>query len=108
MVVSYLFITSSLTGHPPPHEDIDLKPNPVYGVAGSGMYYCLAGIGLRWRSWILCHISLTDQPSPHEDIDLQPNPVYGISGLQDSQDYYAWDHIHKTSGDMDYTYDDVN
>ena len=79
MVVSYLFITSSLTDHPPPQEDIDLKPNPVYGIAGSGMYYSLAGMvsgeGHRYSL-----ISLTDYPPLQEDIDLQPNPVYGVAG----------------------------
>ena len=55
-------------------------------------------------------ISLTDHPPPQEDIDLKPNPVYGVSGLQESQlgYYYARDHIHKTSADINDTYEYVN
>ena len=52
--------------------------------------------------------SLSDYPSPQEDIDTKPIPVYGVSGPQESQDYYALDHIHKTSGDVTDTYDYVN
>ena len=81
MVVSYLFITSSFTDHPPPQEDIDLQPNPVYGVAGSGMCYSLAGmVSGEGHRYPLIIISLTDHPPPQEDIDLQPNPVYGVAG----------------------------
>ena len=104
MVVYYLFITSSLTGHPPPQEDIDLKPNLVYGVSGSGMYYSLVGKGLRGEG----HAWITDQPSSQGDVVLQPNPVYGVGAPQESQDYDALDHIHKTGGDINDTYDYVN
>ena len=104
----YLFITSSLTDHSPPQEDIDLKPNPVYGVAGSGMYYSLVGKGLRGEGHGYCVISLTDQPSSQGDVVLQPNPVYGVAAPQESQDYDALDHIHKTGGDINDTYDYVN
>ena len=50
----------------------------------------------------------SDHPLPQEDIDTKPNPVYGISGAQESQDYCALDHTHKTSGDIDDSYDYVN
>ena len=49
----------------------------------------------------------TDYPSPQEDIDTKPNLVYGVSGPQESQDYCTLDHTHKTSGDVDDTYDNV-
>ena len=61
-----------------------------------------------WR-WLIVS-SPAGHPSPQGDIDLKPNPVYGVSGLQESKlgYYYAWDHIHKTSGDINDTYEYVN
>ena len=79
----------------------------MYGVSTSGMCVAtilLAGMG---QVKVIDIIFLSDYPLPQGDIDTKPNPVYGVSGPQESQDYHALDHTHKTSGDIDEIYDNV-
>ena len=82
-MITYIF--SPLAGHtPPPQEDIELKPNPVYGVSTSEeicstrvMYYEAMGLVFRGINNIMS--SPIDHTPPQEDIELKPNPVYGVS-----------------------------
>ena len=84
-----------------PQEDLELKPNPVYGISTSEEICAVFVMHCAAMDWALQpEVSVimfcsADHTPPPEHIELNPNPGYGIAVQQESQtsDRDAYDYV---------------